>query len=134
MDLPTQLAKKAARKIMLALDSEETQTQETFATIIDKETKLPQWKAALEGLTPSGSEFVDDPERCQMFVKNRLDSGHMMLMDSLRRCKAIETALVPIMARLAPESTAGTLSQDVFIQASEIDALRAALAPPKVTS
>ena len=123
MDLPTQLARRAAHKVIRQLDQDE----EHIARTIYEVTKLPQWKAALEGLTPSGSEFVDDPERCRQFVKDRLDNGHTMLMDSLRRCKAIEEALAPIIARLEPENPYSTSTQFPMIQASEIDALRKAL-------
>jgi hypothetical protein len=105
MDLPTQLALRAARVIRegawkqgkrmsrgvsiveatcgISLDVE------GIAAIIDKETRLPQWKAALEGLTPSGSEFVDDPERCAAFVRDRLDANHRMLMDALRKLREL---------------------------------------------
>lgn len=29
------------------------------------------WKRAVEGLTPGGSEFANDPERCAQFIKDR---------------------------------------------------------------
>jgi len=32
---------------------------------------LWRYKKALEGLTPGGSEFVNDPERCAEFVRER---------------------------------------------------------------
>ena len=105
MDLPTQLAVKAAMKIMRAINMGAVPGVDDIAATIDRETKLPQWKAALEGLTPSGSEFVDDPETCRRFVKDRLDSDHRMLMDSLRRRKAIEAALANIAGEVEEDGT-----------------------------
>lgn len=32
---------------------------------------LERWKKAVEGLTPSGSEFVDDPENCAAYIRKR---------------------------------------------------------------
>ena len=29
-----------------------------------------RWKRAIEGLTPSGSEFVDDPENCAAYIRS----------------------------------------------------------------
>lgn len=48
---------------------------------------LKRYKKELEGLTPSGSEFVDDPERCAAFVKDRL-SFNMGLIKENRKLKA----------------------------------------------
>lgn len=33
------------------------------------EVELERWRKALLSLTPSGSEFVDDPEYCVQFVR-----------------------------------------------------------------
>lgn len=81
MDSPTQLALKAARKIAFALSHGAAVDVNSIAATIDRETKLPQWKAALEDLTPSGSEFVDDPKTCARYVRRRLDD----LQDALKR-------------------------------------------------
>ena len=32
---------------------------------------VASWKRAVEGLTPGGSEFANDPERCAQFIKDR---------------------------------------------------------------
>jgi hypothetical protein len=128
VDLPTQLAQRAARKIMAAGRPGYIPRMEDIAAIIDKETKLPQWKAALEGLTPSGSEFVDDPERCRKFVKDRLDNGHTMLMDSLRRCKALQVALEDVAEWLET----GKVNGVGYDEASVLASVKEALAPPKV--
>lgn len=37
---------------------------------------LWRYKRELEGLTPGGSEFVNDPEYCAQFVRNRQTHQH----------------------------------------------------------
>jgi hypothetical protein len=34
------------------------------------------WKKAIEGLTPSGSEFVNDPEACAAHIRDRYNPMH----------------------------------------------------------
>ncbi len=38
----------------------------------------------LESLTPGGSEFVDDPERCARYIRDLIDSGHQAKKDRAR--------------------------------------------------
>ena len=45
---------------------------------------------ALESLTPSGSEFVNDVERCVSFVKAHHESQHKAIMNFSSRAKAAE--------------------------------------------
>lgn len=33
--------------------------------------EVKRWKAAIEGLTPQGSEYVDDPEACAAAIRHR---------------------------------------------------------------
>src|SRR5687767_11215945 len=40
-------------------------------TAVEKHDELTRWKKAVEGLTPGGSEFANDPERCAQFIKDR---------------------------------------------------------------
>ena len=49
----------------------------------DLETVNKQWKSALEGLTPGGSEFVNDPEFCAQWVRNSRRSE----VDTIKRMK-----------------------------------------------
>lgn len=37
--------------------------------VLELEARLDRWRKAVEGLTPGGSEFYDDPERCAQFIK-----------------------------------------------------------------
>lgn len=41
---------------------------------------LLRYKKALEGLTPGGSEYVNDPERCAAHVRERFDSYHRVIL------------------------------------------------------
>lgn len=38
-----------------------------------------RWKKAIEGLTPSGSEFVDDPEYCAAYIRRRTEYPRMII-------------------------------------------------------
>jgi regulator of replication initiation timing len=44
--------------------------------IADLEHELARWKKAIEGLTPSGSEFVNDPEACAAHIRDRYNPLH----------------------------------------------------------
>ena len=45
---------------------------------------------ALESLTPHGSEFVNDVDRCLAFVRDRLTSQHQMIVQLTLRIKELE--------------------------------------------
>lgn len=45
---------------------------------------------ALEALTPSGSEFVGDVERCVAHVRGTRDSQHQVIITLTKRAKAAE--------------------------------------------
>jgi hypothetical protein len=45
---------------------------------------------ALESLTPSGSEFVGDVERCVAFVRDHSDSQMRMIIQLTKRVKELE--------------------------------------------
>ena len=34
----------------------------------------------LEGLTPGGSEFFENPENCEAYIRRRLESQHRMIL------------------------------------------------------
>ena len=52
-----------------------------------------RWKSALESLTPSGSEYVDDPERCVAFVREVRSSQMSAMLKFKQRTDAAEAAL-----------------------------------------
>jgi hypothetical protein len=41
---------------------------------------LWRYKRALEGLTPGGSEFVNDPEFCAQWARKARDTQHAMII------------------------------------------------------
>jgi hypothetical protein len=53
---------------------------------------LKRYKRALEGLTPGGSEFVDDPERCAATVR--------IIQDGMMRTLVSRTKQVHELQRL----------------------------------
>lgn len=42
-----------------------------YRELAESQSMTLRWKKAVEGLTPSGSEFVDDPERCAAHIRKR---------------------------------------------------------------
>ena len=54
---------------------------------------LTRYKRALEGLTPGGSEFVDDPERCAENVKSTRDTLMRMLVRRTKQVHELERQL-----------------------------------------
>jgi hypothetical protein len=44
------------------------------------EAFITRYKKALEGLTPGGSEFVDDPERCATLIRSSRETQHGLLI------------------------------------------------------
>lgn len=63
-------------------------------TILDSHDKLEamerRWKKAVEGLTPSGSEFVDDPENCARHIRERQSSQHEAIKKFKLRADKLE--------------------------------------------
>ncbi len=45
------------------------------------EDLLKRYKKALEGLTVGGSEYYDDPERCDRDIRDRIDSQQQMIKE-----------------------------------------------------
>lgn len=44
---------------------------------------------ALENLTPNGSEFVNDPERCVEFIRRHSQSQHRMIVAQQLELKSL---------------------------------------------
>lgn len=43
------------------------------------QSEIARWKKAIEGLTPSGSEYVDDPEACAAYIRKRTKYPRIIL-------------------------------------------------------
>ena len=42
-----------------------------ISIVEEQDAEIKRWKAAIEGLTPNGSEYVDDPEACAAAIRAR---------------------------------------------------------------
>jgi hypothetical protein len=69
------------------------------STLADRDAKIAElgkqvarWKKAIEGLTPSGSEFVDDPEFCATYIRKRTEYPRMII-EMRQQITALVTAL-----------------------------------------
>jgi rubredoxin len=49
--------------------------------------RAQEWALALQSLTPGGSEYVDDPERCVAFVRETRKSQHAAILAATKRAK-----------------------------------------------
>jgi hypothetical protein len=58
----------------------EVELEDAAIKIDHLETILKQYKRALEGLTPGGSEFANDPERCAAFVRDKMEHRHRLIV------------------------------------------------------
>lgn len=48
-------------------------------------TRCRKLDMALQSLTPGGSEYVGDPERCVAHAKRQIDKGREVLLDHYRK-------------------------------------------------
>lgn len=58
----------------------------------EHEKVVKRWKKAVEGLTPSGSEFVNDPERCAKYIREKTRYPKQII-DLRAKLKVAEEAL-----------------------------------------
>ncbi len=63
---------------------------------------LEKTRLTLEGLTPGGSEYANDPERCEVYIRERFDAGHQAKKDAVR-LKRTNDALVKLVAMALAE-------------------------------
>jgi hypothetical protein len=87
-DLIEDLAELKASVEKLKLLIAENQRQFTM-----QERKLQRYKAALEGLTPGGSEFVNDPENCARYVRDTMARLHKQLDVLTVEARALERGI-----------------------------------------
>lgn len=83
---------------------------------------------ALEGLTPSGSEFVNNVERCVAFVRDTRDSQMKAMLRFKRRAEKAEAGLDELLGRLSRQALVIQQRQDSWREMqAERDGLRSAL-------
>lgn len=63
---------------------------ELRAAIPVVEAELLRWKKAVEGLTPGGSEFVDNPEACAAYIQNNLNTPRRIMKLLAERKELVE--------------------------------------------
>jgi hypothetical protein len=54
------------------------------------EALVARWKAAIEPLTPGGSEYAGDPEACGAVIRGKLDLLHKTAVRFKHRLNALE--------------------------------------------
>ena len=61
------------------------------AKLAEAEVERKRFDVALQSLTPGGSEYVNDPERCVAVVRQIRDSHHKLIRESIKARKAAES-------------------------------------------
>jgi hypothetical protein len=61
--------------------------------IATSQAREHEWALALQSLTPGGSEYVDDPERCVAFVRETRDVQHGRIIDLVRKNRVAQSAM-----------------------------------------
>ena len=90
------------QKISVQIANDEIQiahSQETPDCIHRLRAMNDRWKSAIEDLTPQGSEYVDDPERCAEAIRDRCQWPKMIIrlrvqLASLRKDKDMAVHLL----------------------------------------
>jgi hypothetical protein len=60
------------------------------------EAERDKWRIAMENLTPGGSEFHKDLDRCVTYVRERFDMEHKWVLKAVADKKAVESELVKL--------------------------------------
>ena len=82
-------------------------SREAAAEITRVRAEVERRDLALQSLTPKGSEYVNDPDRCVAYVRERFQSGHDAKMEAVRlraRVAELEAALRSIAANTCCDS------------------------------
>jgi hypothetical protein len=64
------------------------------------EAERDKWRIAMENLTPGGSEFHKDLDRCVAHIRERFDTEHRWMLKAVADKKAAEAELVKLRAAL----------------------------------
>lgn len=69
----------------------------TARAALDAERQRAEvWSHALQSLTPGGSEYVDDPERCVAFLRDKFDSLHDIILKQQNALAEARAELNPV--------------------------------------
>jgi len=66
--------------------------------VCDQQVEIARWKKAIEGLTPGGSELVNDPERCAAYLHEHTQYPKQIL-ELRAKVVDLQEALKSIIAR-----------------------------------
>ena len=89
-------------------DWDEDGMQEQFANArfivqaVNSHDGLEKTRLILEGLTPGGSEYYGDPERCAFYVRELITRGHEAKKDRVR-LQRVNDELVAALERIAKQ-------------------------------
>ena len=87
-----------------------TARERQAAEVAELKRHLARWKKAIEGLTPSGSEFVDDPERCAVHILART-IGPRKYVEMGQRVEQLEALFAHVHVRIQDSDDADTCAQ-----------------------
>jgi hypothetical protein len=82
-------------------DRQQEELKELHTALEAQMDLLRRYKAALEGLTPGGSEFVNDPENCARYVREAMIRQH----ETIKRFKYRGDALILFVERVEDIAT-----------------------------
>lgn len=99
---------------------------ELHAKIAAAETRERTWSLALQSLTPGGSEYADDPERCLAFVRGAREWQHGKILTLVKDLKHLRE-------QAGPDSCADQVVRRIEAEkrAEEAERLYASVANPK---
>lgn len=85
------MCKKCIKVIeqVLKVKMDSTHSGAAILGALDHMPKCPAMKA-LEELTPSGSEFWEDPKRCYEYVREARSSQHKLLIETIGQRNALQ--------------------------------------------
>jgi hypothetical protein len=85
--------------------------------LVTERNLLWRYKQALEGLTPSGSEFVNDPENCALYVRDTMNRQH----ETIKRFKFRADALHEFVKRVADRPIMLSTERDLIEEARALE-------------
>ena len=85
--------REAGAAPLLRLMADQLERQDRTTDRVKGKDLLTRYRRCLEGLTPGGSEFIDDPERCAETVTSHRDSLMRALVNNVKRIKELEAKL-----------------------------------------
>lgn len=106
----------------LNLDDADVPVLDVLVDLQDARKALARYKKSLEGLTPGGSEFCDEPETCAIWIQHSRDGLQYALKEKIKKEGKAEKALAEIKSLINEfnrlDST--TTNIEFFIKITEV--------------